>query len=284
MLRIERPPQVGNLARQMRCGVGLAGLLLVSVVGLTLVVSSGTRSAYARERTSGNTESGIAAALVYTSPTDTVPPGRGPHPPAPGSIRVSSAYTTGGILFDGALAFDDNPNTGWISDPAQRPEGQWIEWDVLPNAQLDEVWLSVYVSAMRYSRPQTSTLTTANGATQVWAWDDTSQLQPHKLVTPVTGRVRLTIDTVWRSNRQPVGIADLTLFMSNIHAAAPTPPPTPDTLPTPLPIAATAPTPAPAPAPAGGTSPDPWRWWLVGVMVLLAGFFLLRGLRRQRGR
>jgi hypothetical protein len=248
----------------MRCGVGLAGLLLVSVVGLVLVVSSGTRSAYARERTSGNTESGIAAALVYTSPTATVPPGRGPHPPAPGSVRVSSAYTTGGILFDGALAFDDNPNTGWISDPTQAPAGQWIEWDVLPNAQLDEIWLNVYVSAMRYSRPQTSTLTTADGATQVLSWENTSQTQPHKLVTPVTGRVRLTIDTVWSRNQQPVGIAGLTLFMSDSPPAAPTPQATP-------------------PA-AGGTSPDPWRWWLVGVMVLLAGFFLLRGLRRQRGR
>jgi hypothetical protein len=58
----------------------------------------------------------------------------------------------------------------------------------------------------------------------------------------------------------------------------------PAALATPSPLGSpTATDPATAP-PGGGTSTDPWRWWLVGVMVILAGFFLLRGLRRQRGR
>lgn len=282
MLRIERPSRSPYFAQRGWGGFGLVGLVLLGVVGLVLLADQ-AQSAQGEERISGNTLSAIAAAPVYTSPTDTVPPGRGPHAPVPGSIRVSSAYTTGGILFDGALAFDDNPNTGWISDPAQPPQGQWIEWDMVPNAQLDEVWLNVYVSAMRYSRPQTSTLITADGAKQVLTWEDTSQLQPHKLATPVTGRVRLTIDTVWGRNQQPVGIADLTLFMSNVRPAASTPQATPATPPTPLTIAPTV-TPPGALPPGGSGPPDPWRWWLVGVMVLLGGFFLLRGLRRQRGR
>jgi hypothetical protein len=59
----------------------------------------------------------------------------------------------------------------------------------------------------------------------------------------------------------------------------------PAALATPPPITSpTATDPATAPPVGGGTSTDPWRWWLVGVMVILAGFFLLRGLRRQRGR
>ncbi len=284
-------------------GFVLAGLVLLGVVGL-LGLLAGTRSVQASGRVAGKSAAPGAATLVYTNPTRTIPPG-GPNdpvpgnapPPAadptntppgepsnpvPGSIRVSSAYTIGGILFDGGRAFDNEANTGWISDPAQPPEGQWIEWDTPPDSQLDEIGLNVYVSAMRYSRPQTSTLTAANGVTQVLIWKNTSQTQPLKLPTPVTGRVRLTIDTVWGGSqtKQPVGIAALTLVMRQAAAtpAAALPSPPAITGPT-----STAPgTVGSATAPPGGTPSDPWRWWLVGVLVLLAGFFLVRGVRRQR--
>ncbi len=288
----------------------LVGLVLAGAVGLVLLVA-GTKSAQASTQFAGSATTGSATTLVYTSPIRTVPPGGpnnpvpgnaqapaayptdtvlpgGPSLPVPGSIRVSSAYTTGGILFDGGKAFDNDANTGWISDPGQPSQGQWIEWDMPPDMQLDEIWLNIYISAMRYSRPQTSTLTAADGVTQVLTWTNTSQTQPLKLARRVTGRVRLTIDTVWggEQNKQPVGIADLTLFMSRIRQAAPIPTISPATLPTAPPITgptSTAPgTVAAATPPPGGNPADPWRWWLVGVMVLLAGFFLVRGLRRQR--
>jgi hypothetical protein len=285
-------------------GFVLAGLALIGVVGL-LGLLAGTRAVQASGRLAGKSAVAGVATLVYTSPTRTVPPGGPNNPvpgnapppaadptntaapgepsnPVPGSVRVSSAYTTGGILFDGGRVFDNDANTGWISDPTQPPEGQWIEWDTPPDSQLDEIWLNVYVSAMRYSRPQTSTLTAANGVTQVLTWKDTSQTQPLKLPTPVTGRVRLTINTVWGGSqtKQPVGIAALTLVMRQTAAtpAAPLPSPPAITGPT-----STAPgTVGAVPPPPDGNPAEPWRWWLVGVLVLLAGFFLVRGVRRQR--
>ena len=172
--------------------------------------------------------------------------------------------------------------------------------DLASGLGVTELGLTNYTTAMRYSRPQTTTLQYADGTTAPLAWQNTSQDQRQPLRRPATGRIRLIVDTVWGNGsqaQQPLGVAEIIPFADSARlglstaatritpgsAATPTtaPPlsgPT-STSPATLPVTTTATGPSNA---LGGT--DPWRWWLVGVMVILAGFFLVRGLRRQRRR
>jgi hypothetical protein len=266
--------RIGRQARRTY----IAGFLLIGLIGLGLWWAGSIRAA---------------------GPPDQVEP---TATPVPGvlAIQVSSAYTTGGILFDGLKMLDGDIGTGWISDFAQPPQGQWIDLDLAPGVQVSELGLTNYTTAMRYSHPQTMTLQYTDGRTATLVWANTSQNQRQALPTPAGGHIRLVIDTIWGTGaqlKQPLGVAEIvpftdagrvglitasTLAVAGAPTTLPTAPPitgptstSPDTVP--VTTTATAPS-------STGTGTEAWRWWLVGVMVILAGFFLLRGLRRQRGR
>jgi hypothetical protein len=250
--------------------------MLFGVVLLLAVAhpaAAGDRRSHEAARSSMGAGLRVGAARVLTEPL--------PPPTLPLNIQVSSAYTTGGKLHDGALATDGALDTAWISDPAQPPQGQWIEWDMAPGVQLTGLQLTNDGSAAGYSRPLTTTLSAA-GVTQVITWTDTVQDQIQLILTPVGGRVRLTIDGVWGDSSQPVGIAELVLA-TDAPIVLPTISGPNTTSPTTVPLAAAPPAAAPPAAAQSSSSGDLLGWVVISVLAVVAVVFVVRALRMRRG-